>query len=76
MTKHQLRLLYLYTDYLLLPFGATTATGLSRLVPEVSQDRITRLLSQPAAAQAGRGEPQPRSGNWPAHRRRWACRSG
>jgi hypothetical protein len=36
----------LYTDYLLVSFGATTATGLSRLVPEVSHDQITRLLSQ------------------------------
>jgi hypothetical protein len=46
MTKHQLRLLDLYTDYLLSSFGATTATGLSHLVPEVSHDQITRMLSQ------------------------------
>jgi SRSO17 transposase len=46
MTKHNLRLLDLYTDYLLSSFGATTATGLSRLVPEISHDQITRLLSQ------------------------------
>ncbi|RYF33654.1 MAG: transposase, partial [Cytophagaceae bacterium] len=36
----------LYTDYLLSSFGATTATGLSRLVPEVSHDQITRFLAQ------------------------------
>jgi len=48
MTKHHLRLLDLYTDYLLSSFGATTATGLSRLVPEVSHDQITRFLSQEA----------------------------
>lgn len=36
----------LYTDYLILSFGQTTATGLSRLLDEaVSHDRITRLLS-------------------------------
>jgi hypothetical protein len=46
MTKHNLRLLDLYTDYLLSSFGATTATGLARLVPEISHDQITRLLSQ------------------------------
>ena len=48
MTKHNLRLLDLYTDYLLSSFGATTATGLSRLVPEVSHDQITRFLSPEA----------------------------
>jgi hypothetical protein len=46
MTKHNLRLLDLYTDYLLASFGATTATGLSRLLPEVSHDQITRFLAQ------------------------------
>ncbi|BCM91288.1 hypothetical protein IAD21_03154 [Abditibacteriota bacterium] len=46
MTEQTRRLLDLYTDYLLVSFGATTATGLSRLVPEVSHDQITRLLSQ------------------------------
>jgi DDE superfamily endonuclease len=48
MTKHNLRMLDLYTDYLLSSFGATTATGLARLVPEVSHDQITRFLSQAA----------------------------
>lgn len=46
MTLHHRQLLDLYTDYLLISFGATTATGLSRLVPDVSHDQITRLLSQ------------------------------
>ncbi|BCM88489.1 hypothetical protein IAD21_05461 [Abditibacteriota bacterium] len=46
MTEHTSRLLDLYTDYLLVSFGATTATGLSRLMPEVSHDQIPRLLSQ------------------------------
>jgi len=46
MTKHNLRLLDLYTDYLLSSFGATTATGLARLVPEISHDQITRFLAQ------------------------------
>jgi hypothetical protein len=48
MTKHNLRLLDLYTDYLLWSFGATSATGLSRLLPAVSHDQITRFLSQQA----------------------------
>ena len=39
-------MLDLYTDYLLSSFGATTATGLSRMLPEVSHDQITRFLSQ------------------------------
>jgi hypothetical protein len=43
MTKE---LLDLYTDYLLSSFGATTATGLSRLVDgAISHDQITRFLS-------------------------------
>ena len=46
MTSHHRRLLDLYTDYLPASFGATTATGLARLVPEVSHDQITRLLSR------------------------------
>ncbi len=46
MTERNKRLLDLYTDYLLSSFGATTATGLSRLVPDVSHDQITRFLSQ------------------------------
>lgn len=46
MTDKNKRLLDLYTDYLLSSFGATTATGLSRLVPEVSHDQVTRFLAQ------------------------------
>lgn len=40
-------MLDLYTDYLLVSFGATTATGLARLVPEISHDQVTRFLGQP-----------------------------
>jgi hypothetical protein len=40
-------LLDLYSDYLLSSFGATTATGLSRLLAgAVSHDQITRFLSE------------------------------
>lgn len=46
MTKHNTRMLDIYTDYLLCSFGATTATGLARLVPEVSHDQVTRFLAQ------------------------------
>jgi hypothetical protein len=46
MTLHNLRLLDLYTDYLLSSFGASTATGLARLLPKISHDQITRFLSQ------------------------------
>lgn len=38
-------MLDLYTDYRLSSFGATTAMGLARLVPELSHDQITRFLS-------------------------------
>jgi len=48
MTKHNFRLLDIDTDYLLSSFGATTATGLSRLLPDLSHDQITRFLSQQA----------------------------
>ena len=48
MTGHNSRLLDIYTDYLLSSFGATTATGLSRLLPQVSHDAITRFLGQEA----------------------------
>jgi len=46
MTTHNTRLLDLYTDYLLVSFGAATATGLGRLLPDLSHDQITRFLSQ------------------------------
>jgi len=40
-------LLDLYTDYLISSFGATTATGLSRLLDgEISHDSVTRFLSE------------------------------
>ena len=40
-------LLDLYTDYLLISFGQTTATGLSKVLDGlVSHDKITRLLSE------------------------------
>jgi len=40
---------YLYVDYLISSFGATTATGLSNLLDgEVSHDKITRLLAGPS----------------------------
>ncbi len=39
-------LLDLYTDYLISSFGATTATGLAKLLDgQVSHDQITRLLA-------------------------------
>ena len=44
MTKE---LLDLYSDYLLSSFGATTATGLSRLLDgAVSHDQVIRFLSE------------------------------
>jgi hypothetical protein len=46
MTTHNTRLLDLYTDYLLASFGATTATGMARLLPDISHDQVTRFLSQ------------------------------
>jgi len=46
MTEHNFRLLDIYTDYPLSSFGATTATGLSRLLPDLSHDQVTRFLSQ------------------------------
>jgi len=47
MTDRTSRLLDLYTDYLLVSFGQTTATGLAALLPqEISHDQVTRFLSQ------------------------------
>lgn len=46
MTKYNFRLLDIYNDYLLSSFGATTATGLSALLPELSRGQVTRFLSQ------------------------------
>lgn len=33
--------------YFLSKFGTTTATGLARLLPEISRDQVTRFLGQP-----------------------------
>lgn len=46
MSPRNSRLLDLYTDYLLVSFGATTATGLASLLPDLSHDQVTRFLSQ------------------------------
>lgn len=47
MNDRNFRLLDIYTDYLLSSFGATTATGLSSVLPQISHDAITRFLNQP-----------------------------
>jgi hypothetical protein len=39
-------MLDLYTDYLIVSFGQTTATGLATLLPDLSHDQVTRFLSQ------------------------------
>ena len=58
------QLLDLYTDYLISSFGATTATGLSKLREgQVSHDQITRMLAgkkQDSAAWWQRVKPQVR----------------
>ena len=46
MTAHNTHLLDLYTDYLLVSFGQATATGMARLLPDISHDQVTRFLSQ------------------------------
>lgn len=46
MSPRTIRLLDLYTDYLLVSFGQTTATGLAALLPDLSHDQVTRFLSQ------------------------------
>ena len=48
MSPRTLRLLDLYTDYLLVSFGQTTATGLAALLPDLSHDQVTRFLSKQA----------------------------
>ncbi len=49
------QLLDLYTDYLLASFGATTATGLARLLDgTVSHDQITRCLAKRQLTSADR----------------------
>lgn len=44
MTTRHAQLLDLYSDYLIASFGQTTATGLSRLVANLSHDQVTRFL--------------------------------
>jgi hypothetical protein len=46
MTTRNARLLDVYTDYLLISFGQTSATGLSSLIPDLSHDQVTRFLAQ------------------------------
>lgn len=46
MTARNFRLLDIYTDYLLVSFGQASATGLSRLLPDISHDQVTRFLAQ------------------------------
>jgi len=49
----QQQLLDLYSDYLISSFGATTATGLSKLLEgDLSHDQITRFLSGPEGTAA------------------------
>lgn len=48
MTIHNTRLMDIYTDYLLSSFSTTTATGLSRPLPEVSHDAATHFPGQNA----------------------------
>ena len=43
MTLRERELLDIYTDYLVSSFGPTTATGLSRVLPQVSHDQVTRF---------------------------------
>jgi len=45
MTSRNAQLLDLYSDYLIASFGQATATGLSRLVSDLSHDQITRFLN-------------------------------
>jgi hypothetical protein len=45
MDTRSSRLLDLYTDYLLVSFGQTTATGLAALIPDLSHDQVTRFLA-------------------------------
>ena len=44
MTPRTCQILDLYSDYLIASFGQTSATGMSRLMPELSHDQITRFL--------------------------------
>ena len=44
MTTRTSQILDLYSDYLIVSFGQTSATGMSRLMPYLSHDQITRFL--------------------------------
>ena len=44
MTPRASEILDLYSDYLIASFSQTSATGLSRLVPDLSHDQVTRFL--------------------------------
>jgi len=46
MDTRTFHFLDLYTDYLLASFGLTTATGFADLIPDLSHDQVTRLLSR------------------------------
>ena len=45
MTPRNAQLLDLYSDYLIASFGQATATGLARLMSDISHDQITRFLN-------------------------------
>lgn len=45
MTTRNAQLLDLYSDYLIASFGQTTATGLAKLVTDLSHDQVTRFLN-------------------------------
>jgi len=45
MTTRDAQVLDLYSDYLITSFGQATATGLSRLVADLSHDQVTRFLN-------------------------------
>jgi DDE superfamily endonuclease len=45
MTSRISQLMDLYSDYLIVSFGQTSATGMARLMPELSHDQVTRFLA-------------------------------
>ena len=45
MTTRTSQLMDLYSDYLIVSFGQTSATGMARLMPELSHDQVTRFLA-------------------------------
>jgi hypothetical protein len=44
MTTRTSQLMDLYSDYLIVSFGQASATGMARLMPELSHDQVTRFL--------------------------------